>query len=294
MPLTPRTRSVAVAVPLSRQPSLGVPPDRASLRAITSTSQVRLADSDAALPRGLPHHKKLKAAADEQVERIKDLQKVLYADGRFALLIVLQGRDASGKDGTVKKVFSGVNPMGCQVTSFKAPTEIEKGYDYLWRIHQRVPARRMIGIFNRSHYEDVIVPRVHKLVKRKVLLERFNQINDFERMLAQNSVVILKFFLHVSREEQKKRLIDRLEDRKKNWKFRAGDLDDRALWSDYTSAYRDAISRCSTTWARWYIVPADDEDARDLLVARKIADTLDALKLRYPPLDRSLKGIKIR
>ena len=171
---------------------------------------------------------------------------------------------------------------------------MEKEYDYLWRIHQRVPARRMIGIFNRSHYEDVIVPRVHKLVKRKVLLERFNQINDFERMLAQNSVVILKFFLHISRDEQKKRLIDRLEDRKKNWKFRAGDLDDRALWSDYTSAYRDAISRCSTTWARWYIVPADDEDARDLLVARKIADTLDALKLRYPPLDRSLKGIKIR
>jgi PPK2 family polyphosphate:nucleotide phosphotransferase len=261
---------------------------------ITTPSQVRLADADAARPGGLPHRKKLKNAADEQVERIKDLQKVLYADGRYALLIVLQGRDASGKDGTVKKVFSGVNPMGCQVTSFKAPTEMEKGYDYLWRIHQRVPARRMIGIFNRSHYEDVIVPRVHQLVKRKVLLERYDQINDFERMLAQNSVVILKFFLHISRHEQKKRLIDRLEDRKKNWKFRAGDLDDRALWSDYTSAYRDAIAKCSTIWARWYIVPADDEDARDFLVARKIADTLEALKLRYPPLDPELKGIKIR
>ena len=298
MLLTPRTRSVAlavaVAVPLSRPPSFPVPSDAANLRAITSASQVKLGDADAARPRGLPHHKKLKDAADEQVERIKDLQKVLYADGRFALLIVLQGRDASGKDGTVKKVFSGVNPMGCQVTSFKAPTEMEKGYDYLWRIHQRVPALRMIGIFNRSHYEDVIVPRVHKLVKRKVLLERFDQINDFELMLTQNSVVILKFFLHISRDEQKKRLVERLEDRKKNWKFRAGDLDDRALWSDYTSAYREAIARCSTTWARWFIVPADDEDARDLLVARKIADTLEALDLRYPPLDPSLKGIKIR
>ena len=294
MLLIARTHSVAVAVQLSRPPSFFVPSDRTSLRAITSPSQVRLTDADAAPPRGLPHHKKLKAAADEQVERIKDLQKVLYADGRYALLIVLQGRDASGKDGTVRKVFGGVNPMGCQVTSFKVPTEMEKEHDYLWRIHQRVPPRRMIGIFNRSHYEDVIVPRVHKLVKRRVLLERFDQINDFERMLAQNSVVTLKFFLHVSRGEQKKRLIERLEDRKKNWKFRAGDLDDRALWSDYTSAYRDAVARCSTKWARWYIVPADDEHARDLLVARKIADTLDDLDLRYPPLDPSLKGLKIR
>src|SRR5881396_1513589 len=173
MLLTPRTRSVAlavavaVAVPLSRPPSFPVPSDAANLRAITSASQVKLGDADAARPRGLPHHKKLKDAADEQVERIKDLQKVLYADGRFALLIVLQGRDASGKDGTVKKVFSGVNPMGCQVTSFKAPTELEREYDFLWRIHQRIPPRRMIGIFNRSHYEDVIVPGVHATVPKK-------------------------------------------------------------------------------------------------------------------------------
>ncbi|HEX9129833.1 MAG TPA: PPK2 family polyphosphate kinase, partial [Gemmatimonadaceae bacterium] len=217
----------------------------------------------------------------------------LYADGRYALLVVLQGRDASGKDGTVKKVFRSVNPMGCEVTSFKVPTDIERQHDFLWRIHQRVPARRMIGIFNRSHYEDVIVPRVHKLVPKKVWSERFNHINDFEKSLVENSVVILKFFLHVSRDEQKKRLKDRLNDRKKNWKFRAGDLDDRALWSDYTKAFRDAIANCSTSSAPWYIVPADDEDARDLLVARKIADTLEALDLRYPPLDPKLKGIKI-
>jgi len=269
-------------------------PSETKLRPITSPRLIRLGDGDAAPPRGLPRGKKLEDAIDEQLERIKDLQKVFYADGRFALLIVLQGRDASGQDGTVRKVFSGVNPMGCQVTSFKAPTELEREYDYLWRIHQHVPPRRMIGIFNRSHYEDVIVPSVHESVPRKLLSQRYDQINEFERMLDQNSVVTLKFFLHVSRDEQKKRLIERLKDRKKNWKFRPGDLDDRALWGDYTRAYRDAIARCSTSWARWYIVPADDEDARDLLVARKIADTLESLDLRYPRLDPELAGIKIQ
>lgn len=271
-----------------------MPSSQATLTPITSPRQIRLSDSDAAPPRGLPKHKHLDDAAEEQVDRIRKLQQKLYADGRFALLIVLQGRDASGKDGTIKKVFRGVNPMGCVVTSFKVPTELEQEHDYLWRVHERVPPRRMIGIFNRSHYEDVIVTRVHNLVPKKVWSERFDQINDFERMLAQNSVVILKFFLHVSRDEQKKRLIERLEDRKKNWKFRAGDLDDRELWDDYTKAYRDAIARCSTSWARWHIVPADDEDARNLLVARKIADTLDALDLHYPPLDPKLRGLKVK
>lgn len=265
-----------------------------NLKPITSPRQIRLGDNDAAPPAGLPRHKHLDDAAEEHVDRIRKLQQKLYADGRFALLIVLQGRDASGKDGTIKKVFRGVNPMGCVVTSFKVPTELEQQHDYLWRVHERVPPRGMIGIFNRSHYEDVIVTRVHDLVPKKVWSERFDQINDFEQMLSQNSVVILKFFLHVSRDEQKKRLIDRLEDKKKNWKFRAGDLDDRALWDDYTKAYRDAIARCSTSWARWHIVPADDEDARNFLVARKIADTLDALDLRYPALDPKLKGIKVK
>ena len=271
-----------------------MPSNPTSLKPITSPRQIRLGDDDAAPPNGLPKHKHLDDAAEEQVDRIRKLQQKLYADGRFALLVVLQGRDASGKDGTIKKVFRGVNPMGCVVTSFKVPTELEQEHDYLWRVHERVPPRRMIGIFNRSHYEDVIVTRVHDLVPKKVWSERFDQINDFERMLAQNSVVILKFFLHVSRDEQKKRLVERLEDRKKNWKFRAGDLDDRELWDDYTKAYRDAIARCSTSWARWHIVPADDEDARNLLVARKIADTLDALDLHYPSLDPKLRGLKVK
>jgi PPK2 family polyphosphate:nucleotide phosphotransferase len=271
-----------------------VPSSKSNLKPVTSPRQIRIGDSDAAAPKGLPKHKHLAEAAEEQVDRIRKLQQKFYADARFALLVVLQGRDASGKDGTVRKVFSGVNPMGCVVTSFKAPTEIEQEHDYLWRVHERIPSRRMIGIFNRSHYEDVIVPRVHKSISRQTLSDRFKQINDFERMLAENSVVILKFFLHVSRDEQKKRLKERLEDKKKNWKFRAGDLDDRALWDNYTKAYREAIASCSTSWARWHIVPADDEDARDYLVATKIADTLDSLDLRYPPLDPDLEGIKIK
>jgi PPK2 family polyphosphate:nucleotide phosphotransferase len=271
-----------------------VPSSPATLEPITSPRQIKLGDDDAAPPRGLPKHKHLDAAAEEHVDRIRRLQEKLYADGRFALLVVLQGRDASGKDGTIRKVFRGINPQGCDVTSFKAPTELEQDHDFLWRVHARVPPRRMIGIFNRSHYEDVLVPRVHKLLPKKTLSERFDQINEFEKTLSRNSVVILKFFLHISRDEQKKRLIERLEDKKKNWKFRAGDLDDRALWNDYTKAYRDAIARCSTSWARWHIVPADDEDARNLLVARKIADTLDDLDLHYPRLDPKLRGLKIK
>ncbi len=271
-----------------------MPSDRAKLKPITSARQIRLGDADAAPPHSIPRGKELRDAAEEQVARIKKLQQVLYADGRFALLVVLQGRDASGKDGTVKKVFRGVNPMGCQVTSFKVPTELERQYDYLWRVHRRVPPKRMIGIFNRSHYEDVIVPQVQRLLPGRVLSHRFEEINDFERLLTQNSVVVLKFFLHVSRDEQKKRLTERLQDRKKNWKFRPSDLEDRALWGDYTKAFREVIAKCSTTWARWHIVPADNEDARNLLVARKIADTLDALSLRYPPLDPKLRGVKVR
>jgi PPK2 family polyphosphate:nucleotide phosphotransferase len=271
-----------------------MPSNEAVLKPVTSARAIRLDDDSAAPPANLPKHKHLDEAAAEQCERLRKLQQKFYADARYALLVVLQGRDASGKDGTIRKVFRDVNPQGCFVTSFKAPTDIEKEHDYLWRVHERIPPRRMIGIFNRSHYEDVIVPRVHKWVSKKTVSKRFDQINDFERMLTENSVVILKFFLHVSRDEQKKRLKERLEDRKKNWKFRAGDLDDRALWDDYTKAYRDAIGKCSTKWAPWYVVPADNEDARDLLVARKIADTLDDLDLHYPPLDPDLKGIKIK
>ena len=264
------------------------------LEPITDPEEIQLGDADAAAPDGLPQGEELAKAAKHERKRLKKLQSVLYADGRYALLVVLQGRDASGKDGTVKKVFRSVNPMGCEVTSFKAPTETELEHDFLWRVHQRIPKRHMIGIFNRSHYEDIIVPRVKKLLPKKVWAARYDQINEFEKALSESSVVILKFFLHVSRDEQKKRLIERLENPKKNWKFRPGDLDDRALWNDYTKAYHDVIARCSTSSAPWYMVPADDEDARDLLIGRRIADTLDDLGLRYPPLDPKLEGLKIK
>ena len=226
-------------------------------------------------------------------DRISNLQRVFYADARYAMLIILQGRDASGKDGTIRKVFSAVNPQGCSVSSFKAPTEYEQQHDFLWRVHQQVPARGMIGIFNRSHYEDILVPRVHGSVSKKVWTARYDQINDFEAMLASNNVVILKFLLHISHAEQKKRLVERMTDPRKNWKFRAGDLDDRALWDDFTKAYRGILANTSTTAAPWYIVPADDKDVRNMLIARAIADRLATLRLRYPPADPSILGLEI-
>ena len=263
------------------------------LKPVTSKRSIRLEDADARVRGAVKSGDALEETTEKDCERIAGLQRVLYADARYALLIVLQGRDASGKDGTIRKVFTAVNPQGCTVASFKAPTEIEQRHDFLWRIHQQVPARGMIGIFNRSHYEDVLVPRVHDLVPKKVWSARYDQINDFESMLTDNGVVILKFMLHVSRDEQKKRLTERLTDKTKNWKFRAGDLDDRSKWDDFTKAYRGILTHTSTKWAPWYIVPADDKDVRDWLVARTIADALEKLKLRYPPGDPSVIGIEI-
>ena len=264
------------------------------LEPVRRKQSIRLGDSDARVREPTLDGDALEDATEKEVERISDYQKVLYADGRHALLIVLQGRDASGKDGVIRKVFAACNPQGCQVASFGVPTDLERRHDFLWRIHQHVPPRRMIGIFNRSHYEDIIVPRVHHLHPKKIWTERYDQINEFERTLSANDVTILKFFLHVSRDEQKVRLIERIENRKKNWKFRAGDLEDRAKWDEFTKAYKGVLSRTSTKWAPWFIVPADDEDVRDYLVARRIADTLKSLKLRYPPADPSIVGLKIK
>lgn len=264
------------------------------LKPVRPHHKLRLGDADARRPAGAPDEDELRVALDKQATRVSELQRVLYADARHALLIVLQGRDASGKDGTIRHVFGAVNPQGCEVTSFKVPSEVERRHDFLWRVHQRVPALGMIGIFNRSHYEDVLVARVNHLVPAKVWEARFEQINEFEGMLAASGVVILKFFLHVSRAEQKQRLLDRLSDRTKNWKFRAGDLDDRAKWPAYTSAYRDALQRCSTEWAPWFVIPADDKRVRNWLIAREIARALDGLNLRYPRADRDVLSLKIR
>jgi PPK2 family polyphosphate:nucleotide phosphotransferase len=264
------------------------------LHPVKSKTTLRLGDADARPPAGAPRGAALDQAIDKETERLDKLQRVLYADARYALLVVLQGRDASGKDGTVRHVFRAVNPQGCAVTSFGVPTEAEAHHDFLWRVHQHVPARRMIGVFNRSHYEDVLVPRVRQLVPPKVWGRRYKHINHFEHMLADCGVVILKFFLHVSRAEQKRRLAERLTDPTKNWKFREGDLEDRAHWRAYTGAYRDMLRECSTRWARWYVVPSDDKRVRNWLVARTIADTLDGLALKYPRAPRSVLGLEIK
>jgi PPK2 family polyphosphate:nucleotide phosphotransferase len=262
------------------------------LRPASDKRSFRLADEDAVLVHGKTE-KELEGAAEKEVDRIAELQRVFYADERYALLIVLQGRDASGKDGTIRKVFTAVNPQGCTVSTFKAPTGLELRHDFLWRIHQQLPPRGVVGIFNRSHYEDVLVPRVRGWIKKKEWLARYEQINDFERMLTENRVVVLKFLLHISRDEQKRRLEDRLRDEHKNWKFREGDLEDRALWNDFTKAYRGIVKNTSTEWAPWYVVPADDKDVRNLLVARTIADTLKGMRLRYPKSEIDLERIEI-
>ncbi len=263
------------------------------LKPVTVANLPRLRDEDAQAGGSIPSGKALDIATEKQRDRLKDLQQLFYADGRFSMLVVFQGRDASGKDGVIKKVIGSVNPMGCEITSFKAPTSFELKHDFLWRIHARTPSHGTIGVFNRSHYEDVLAVRVHKLLPKKVWGKRFDQINAFEHSLALNNTVILKFMLHISRNEQKKRLKARLSDPTKNWKFRAEDLDDRAKWNEYTSAYRDVLTRCSTKWAPWFVVPADDNDARDYLVARTIADSLEDLRLRFPRAPKSLRKIKI-
>jgi PPK2 family polyphosphate:nucleotide phosphotransferase len=261
------------------------------LKPVEPKRSIKLDDYHARAHGGVKGGKSLARATEKHVKRISELQRVFYADARYALLIVLQGRDASGKDGTIRRVFTAVNPQGCTVASFKAPTELEQRHDFLWRVHAQVPQRGMIGIFNRSHYEDVLVPRVHASITKKEWLARYDEINDFEEMLDHNGVLILKFMLHVSRDEQKRRLMERLADETKNWKFRVGDLEDRAKWDDFTIAYEGALKHTSTKWAPWYIVPADDKDVRDWLVARTIADALDKLGLGYPPADPAVLSL---
>ena len=262
------------------------------LTPVSRRTPLSLDDRSAARPAELFEGDELKEQTNKLLDRLGELQAMLYADGRYALLVVLQARDAGGKDGTVRKVFGACNPLGCQVTSFKAPTPLELSHDYLWRVHQAVPAKGMVGIFNRSHYEDVLVVRVKDIVPKPVWSKRYDQINEFERMLDDNRVKVLKFFLNVSQDEQAKRLRDRLSDPTKNWKFRAGDLDDRDLWDEYTKAYRDALKNCSTPWAPWYVVPADDKKARNYLIARTVVDLLENLGLRYPKADRDVLKLK--
>ncbi len=229
----------------------------------------------------------------EQVERLGALQMKLAAEATRAVLVVLQGMDASGKDGTIRHVFTGVNPQGCRVVSFDVPTKNELAHDYLWRVHAHCPTRGEIAIFNRSHYEDVVAVRVRGLVPKGVWKRRYEHIRGFERMLTDEGTTVLKIFLQVSRDEQGRRLQERLDDPEKRWKFRAGDLDDRKLWDDYMAAYEDAIRETSTEWAPWFVVPADHNWVRNLAVGEILVDALDRLHLQLPKPDPGLDGVEV-
>jgi PPK2 family polyphosphate:nucleotide phosphotransferase len=220
----------------------------------------------------------------EDIVAIDRLQDRLYGEGRRALLVILQGTDTSGKDGTIRGVFNATGPLGVSVTAFKKPSEEELAHDFLWRVHMAAPRRGTIGIFNRSHYEDVLVGRVRNLAPKEAIEQRYDQINAFERILAENGTVILKFMLHISKKEQGERLQERLDEKDKNWKFNASDLDDRKLWGDFQKAYETALARCSTDIAPWHVVPADRKWARNCIVASIVRDTLEAMDPQYPKM----------
>jgi PPK2 family polyphosphate:nucleotide phosphotransferase len=242
--------------------------------------RLRLGGREARPPVGLPTS--LQEATDAIVEDLTALQEALHAEGKRALLVVFQGRDAAGKDGTIRRVCHAFDPQGVIVTSFRVPTTTDAAHDYLWRVHAAIPPRGMVGVFNRSQYEDVLVPRVHRLVTRGVWTRRYREINDFERMLVGNDVTVVKFFLHISRKEQRRRLAERLADSRKNWKIAQSDLTERAHWDAYTRAYRDMVAHCSTPWAPWYVVPADGKHERDYMVADVLRATLRRMAFRFP------------
>ncbi|OQW42368.1 MAG: polyphosphate kinase [Proteobacteria bacterium SG_bin4] len=225
---------------------------------------------------------KAKAVTKKLVKKLGALQERLYANNNRALLIVLQGMDTSGKDSTIKHVMSGVNPQGCKVVTFKTPSPEELGHDFLWRVHQKAPAKGQIGIFNRSHYEDVLITRVHGLIPDKMVKQRFNQINEFEELLVENGTTILKFFLHISKDEQKKRLEERVNNPEKRWKFSAADLEERKFWNQYLSAFEAMLTATSTSHAPWHIVPANRKWFRNLIVADRIVHALERMKLSTP------------
>jgi PPK2 family polyphosphate:nucleotide phosphotransferase len=215
-------------------------------------------------------------------EKLIDLQQVLYAENKHKLLIILQAMDTGGKDGTIRSIFKGINPQGVNVASFKTPTIQELAHDYLWRIHQNTPGNGEIVIFNRSQYEDVLVVRVHEMVPEKVWKKRFQQISNFERLLADEGTTILKFFLFISKEEQKKRFIERLENPDKQWKFNPKDIDERNYWESYMQAYQDVLDQTSTKYAPWYVIPSNSNWYRDLIISKVIVESLEKLGMAYP------------
>lgn len=257
-------------------------------------SKIKLSDYDPDDTGDLNSKPKADKLLEQHREKLFTLQELMYAEARHSLLVVLQAMDAGGKDGTIRHIFTGVNPQGCQVTSFKKPTEQELRHDFLWRVHRAVPARGMIGIFNRSHYEDVLVVRVHGNLSKNELKDRFQAINDFEDLLVENGTTILKFFLHISKDEQRDRLQARLDHPHKYWKVNPEDLKEREYWDDYMGAYEDVFRHCSQKHAPWYIIPANKKWYRNVAISQIIIDALDGLKMKYPKPNFDVSKMKVK
>jgi PPK2 family polyphosphate:nucleotide phosphotransferase len=267
---------------------------------VTDGRKFRLKDYDPADTDGVKNKQQAETILKRRVGLLSQMQAKLYAENRWALLVILQAPDAGGKDSVIKHVMSGVNPQGCEVFSFKAPSNEELDHDYMWRTHVRVPERGRIGIFNRSYYEEVLVVRVHptllraeklpdELITKHIWEERYQDINAFERYLTRNGIVVRKFFLHVSKEEQKKRFLERLENSKKNWKFSEADIKERSFWKDYQEAYEEMIQQTATKHAPWFVVPADNKWFTRLIVASAIIEALNELDLAFPDVDKGKK-----
>lgn len=267
-------------------------------RVATKSKKFRLNDYQPGDTGSFGKDKKGKAKAKKEFQKIlaelTELQEKLYASSAGSLLVVLQAMDTGGKDSTIRSVFSPINPQGCRVWSFKKPTELELSHHFLWRVFQKVPAKGMIGIFNRSHYEDVLITRVHGLVSDRLAKRRFEEIKDFEKTLSENGTRIVKFYLHISKEEQKRRLQDRLDIPKKHWKFNPQDLQERSHWDRYLHYYEEAIQATSTREAPWYVIPANNKWYRDVLVAKAIREALETMKLKFPPPPAGLDFKKIK
>ena len=265
--------------------------DYAKLFRVEPGTRVRLDDVDASFKGKHASHDEALPEISKHVARMDQLQYLLYADGSRSLLVVLQALDAAGKDGTIRHLFSGMNPQGTSVFGFKQPSAAEAAHDFLWRAHQRVPGKGEIVIFNRSHYEDVLVTRVHNLVPKEVWSKRFDQINDFERLLSANGTAILKFFLHITPEEQLARFKLRLEDPSRQWKISNSDYAERKFWPQYVDAYEEALARTSSAHAPWFVIPANHKWFRDLAISQIIAGTLEDMKLRTPAVRVDLDAI---
>jgi PPK2 family polyphosphate:nucleotide phosphotransferase len=257
-------------------------------------TKIRLKDFDADYTGRIKNKKKVQAELDENIAVLDELGYRLYSENRRSLLLILQGMDTSGKDGTIRHVMTGFSPQSCQVTSFKQPSANELAHDFLWRVSSAVPRKGFVGIFNRSHYEDVLVVRVHNLVPEEEWESRYERINQFEKLQSEGGVTIVKVFLHISSDQQRRRLQARLDNPKKRWKFSRADLKERCYWDDYQRAYEVAMTRCNTKHAPWYIVPANHKWYRNLVVSRILRKTLEKMAPKYPPAEEGLEGLVVK